>query len=79
MQIVRTPDLRMLGTVITEGHDELVFSKAELATLQRACDIVEAARDRLREVMGWEDFESSRLYALTPDDIVSEYEGRIEL
>ena len=79
MRIERTPDLRMLGMVITEGHDELVFSKAEIATLRRACDIVEAARDKLREALGWEEFEFSTVYTLTPEDIVCEYEGRIEL
>jgi len=54
---------------------EYVDSQVELSVdeqqaLRRAYDIVEEARDHLREAMGNEEFEYSTLYALDLDDLV---------
>ena len=70
MQIVKIPSPQMLGMVLGPDTWQLQLNQREIATLKRAVEIQEEARDRLREAMGWESFEASDLYVLRVDELV---------
>ncbi len=70
MQIVKDMAPTMLGIKMGPDAWQLRLNKREIDTLKRAITIREDARDRLREAMGWEDFEDSDLYTLSVDDLV---------
>lgn len=69
MQIVKIPGPQMLGMVLGPDTWQLQINQREIATLKRAVEIQEEARDRLREAMGWESFEDSDLYTLRVDEL----------
>ncbi len=70
MQIVKIPGPHMLGMKLGPDTWQLQLNQREIATLKRAVEINEEARDRLREAMGWESFEGSDLYALDVEDLL---------
>ena len=70
MQIVKIPGPHMLGMALGPDTWQLQLNQREIATLKRAVEINEEARDRLREAMGWESFEGSALYVLDVEDLL---------
>ncbi len=70
MQIVKIPGPHMLGMALGPDTWQLQLNQREIATLKRAVEIQEEARDRLREAMGVESFETSALYTLGVEDLV---------
>lgn len=61
------------------NHDRILkFSERELKTVKSAVEIVEEARDRLRSVMGGDEFEGSAWYTLDCRD-VAESGGYLEI
>ena len=57
-----------MGSPITS----IDLNQRELATLRRASEIREQVRDRIDELMGTAEFESSRWYCLRIDDLLDE-------
>ncbi len=70
MQIAKIPGPHMLGMALGPDTWQLQLNQREIATLKRAFEIQEEARDRLREAMGWESFEASALYTLDVEDLL---------
>ena len=70
MQVVKISAPTILGLVVGPDHLQLRLNQKEIAALQRAIDIREEARDRLRDGMGDEEYEMSNLYVLHCDDLV---------
>ncbi len=70
MQVAKDLAPTMFGIQLGPDQWQLRLNKREIDTLEQAIAIREEARDRLREGMGWEEFESSVLYVLSVDDLV---------
>ena len=70
MQVVKESGPTFLG--ITMGPDKflLKLNKREIQTLTNAYQIREEARDRMRDLMGSEDFDANSLYTLDIDDLL---------
>ncbi len=70
MQTVKIPADRILGLTIGPDKWQVRINKREIEVLDRAIEIREEVRDRLREGMGVHEFEASDLYTLEIDDLI---------
>jgi hypothetical protein len=69
----------ILGVILGPDIKTLRLNQKEMATLQRASDIIEQVRDRLNDEMGTQIFEMSAYYTIRVDEILYDYEGVLEI
>lgn len=82
MRLIHETPATWLGIAITPDRYRLLINQREAATLRRAIEIREEARDRLRAAMGVHGYDRSNLYALDIDwvlDGVEFYPDDIDL
>lgn len=74
MRHVRIPATRWCGVALGLDYEGIELNAREVATLERAVEIREAVREKLRELWGDERFDASDEQTLRIDELLYDWE-----